>query len=108
VQGAAEVAPGVRVWPVGGHTAYHQMVSVEGGGQGLLIPTDLLPTTSHVPLAYVMAYDLFPLGTMAAKQRLLREVVERDWNVLFYHDPRTPLGKLKRVKDRYEWSEVRA
>lgn len=107
VQGAAEVAPGVRVWPVGGHTAYHQMVSVEGGGEGMLIPTDLLPTTSHVPLAYGMSYDLFPLGTMAAKARLLQEVVERGWSVLFYHDPRVPLGRIERKKDKYVWSEVR-
>lgn len=106
VQGAAEVAPGVRVWPVGGHTAYHQMVSVEAGGKGLVIPTDLLPTTHHVPLAYVMSYDLFPLGTMAAKQRLFEEVVERGWNVLFYHDTKVPLGRIERKKGRFVWSQI--
>src|SRR5262245_14617841 len=64
VQGEVEVAPGVRVVPVGGHTAYHQMVVVEGGGQTLAIPTDLLPTTSHLPLPWLMSYDLFPVGTL--------------------------------------------
>jgi glyoxylase-like metal-dependent hydrolase (beta-lactamase superfamily II) len=66
VQGQAEVAPGVHVVPVGGHTAYHQMVIVEGGRQALVIPTDLVPTTAHLPLPYIMGYDLFPVGTLEA------------------------------------------
>ncbi|HET8643936.1 MAG TPA: MBL fold metallo-hydrolase, partial [Vicinamibacteria bacterium] len=67
VQGEVEVAPGVRVVPVGGHTAYHQMVVVEGGGRTLAIPTDLLPTASHLRLPFLMSYDLFPVGTLEAK-----------------------------------------
>jgi glyoxylase-like metal-dependent hydrolase (beta-lactamase superfamily II) len=101
VQGEVEVAPGVRVVPVGGHTAYHQMVIVEGGGRTLVIPTDLIPTASHLPLAYVMGYDLFPLGTLEAKRRLLRKVVDEDWFVLFYHDPQVALGRVRQEKDRF-------
>jgi glyoxylase-like metal-dependent hydrolase (beta-lactamase superfamily II) len=100
VQGEVEVAPGVRVVPVGGHTAYHQMVVVEGGGRTLVVPTDLVPTASHVPLAYIMGFDLFPLGTLEAKRRLLGRAAAEDWLVLFYHDPRMPLGHVRRTKDR--------
>jgi len=108
VQGEVEVAPGVHVRPVGGHTAFHQIVVVEGGGQHLVIPTDLVPTTSHLPLPYVMGYDLFPLGTLEAKRRLMRQVVEEGWSVLFYHDPRTPVGIVREEGNRYVLKEVAA
>ena len=101
VQGEVEVAPGVRVVPVGGHTAYHQMVVVEGGGKTLAVPTDLLPTTSHIPLPFVMGYDLFPVGTLQAKRRLLDRAADERWDLLFYHDPRVPLGRVRREGERY-------
>ena len=101
VQGEVEVAPGVRVVPVGGHTAYHQMVVVEGGGKTLAIPTDLLPTASHLPLPFVTGYDLFPVGTLQAKRRLLERAARERWDLLFYHDPRVPLGRVRREGDRY-------
>jgi glyoxylase-like metal-dependent hydrolase (beta-lactamase superfamily II) len=108
VQGAVEVAPGVRVVPVGGHTAYHQMVLVEGGGQTLAIPTDLLPTTSHLPMPFVMSYDLFPVGTLEAKRRLLERAAGERWTLLFYHDPRVALGRVRREGDRYVLEAVTA
>jgi len=101
VQGEVEVAPGVRVVPVGGHTAHHQMVVVEGGGKTLAVPTDLLPTTSHLPLPFVMGYDLFPVGTLEAKRRLLERAARERWTLLFYHDPRVALGRVRKDGDRF-------
>jgi glyoxylase-like metal-dependent hydrolase (beta-lactamase superfamily II) len=106
VQGEVEVAPGVRVVPVGGHTAFHQMVVVEGGGETLVVPTDLLPTTSHLPLPWLMSYDLFPVGTLEAKRRLLAQAAERRWRVLFYHDPRTAVATVRRERERYVVDEA--
>jgi glyoxylase-like metal-dependent hydrolase (beta-lactamase superfamily II) len=105
VQGEVEVAPGVRVVPVGGHTAYHQMVVVEGGGQRLVIPTDLVPTAAHVALPFIMSYDLFPVGTLETKRRLLAEAAEQGWLLLLYHDPRTVVVRVKREKERYVVAE---
>ena len=101
IDGEAEVAPGVRAVPVGGHTTHHQMVVVQGGGETLAVPTDLLPTASHLPLPFVMGYDLFPVATLEAKRKLLDAAVEGGWRILFYHDPRTPLGRVKRAGDGY-------
>ncbi|HET7290847.1 MAG TPA: MBL fold metallo-hydrolase [Vicinamibacteria bacterium] len=108
VQGEVEVAPGVRVVPVGGHTAYHQMVVVESEGETLAIPTDLVPTASHLPLPFIMGYDLFPVGTLEAKRRILARAFEEGWRLLFYHDPRVAVGKVQRRKDRYVLGEVAA
>jgi glyoxylase-like metal-dependent hydrolase (beta-lactamase superfamily II) len=108
VQGEVEVAPGVRVVPVGGHTAYHQMVVVESRGETLAIPTDLVPTASHLPLPYVTGYDLFPLGSLEAKRRLLRRACEEQWSLLFYHDPRVAVARIRKERDRYVLGEARA
>jgi len=108
VQGEVEVAPGVRVVPVGGHTAYHQMVVVESRGETLAIPTDLVPTASHLPLPYVTGYDLFPLGSLEAKRRLLHRACEEQWSLLFYHDPRVAVARIRKERDRYVLGEARA
>jgi glyoxylase-like metal-dependent hydrolase (beta-lactamase superfamily II) len=108
VQGEAEVAPGVRVVPAGGHTAYHQMVVIEDGGETLVVPTDLVPTTAHLPLPWITGFDLFPVGTLSAKRRLLEGAVEGGFKLLFYHDMRTPFGRVVKRKDRIVLSEVRA
>ena len=105
VQGPVEVAPGVRVVPVGGHTAYHQMVVVEGASGTLAIPTDLLPTASHLPLPFIMSYDLFPLGTLEAKRRLLAQAADEHWALLFYHDPRVAVARVERQGDKYMLGE---
>ena len=108
VQGEVEVAPGVRVVPVGGHTAYHQMVVVESEGQTLAIPTDLVPTASHLPLPFIMGYDLFPVGTLEAKRRILGRAFEERWRLLFYHDPRVQVATIRKQKDRYVLAEAGA
>jgi glyoxylase-like metal-dependent hydrolase (beta-lactamase superfamily II) len=108
VQGEVEVAPGVRVVPVGGHTAYHQMVVVEGSAGKLVVPTDILPTASHLPLPWITGYDLFPMGTLAAKRRLLQSAAAEGWTLVFYHDPRTPVGRVALERDRYVLKEVSA
>ena len=108
VQGTVEVAPGVSVVPIGGHTPYHQMVRVTHGGVTLQIPSDVLPTASHLPLAWVTGYDLFPLGSLEAKRRLLQEAARDDHWILFYHDVRTPLGRVREAKGRYLLAEEAA
>jgi glyoxylase-like metal-dependent hydrolase (beta-lactamase superfamily II) len=107
VEGEAEVAPGIRVVPVGGHTAHHQMVVVAGGGRTLAVPTDVLPTTSHLPLPWIAAYDLFPEATLEAKRRLLPRIVDEAWDVVFYHDARTPLARVQEEGGRLVAREVR-
>jgi glyoxylase-like metal-dependent hydrolase (beta-lactamase superfamily II) len=101
IDGEVEVAPRVRAVRVGGHTTHHQMVVVGEGSDTLVVPTDLLPTVSHLPLPFVMGYDLFPVATMEAKRALLSAAADGGWRVVFYHDARTPLGRVRREGDGF-------
>ena len=65
-----EVMPGVSVWRTGGHTMHHQMVRIESGGRTAVFAADLIPTTAHVDRPWIMGYDLYPMDTLAFKQRV--------------------------------------
>jgi methylmalonyl-CoA epimerase len=89
------IMPGVKVRRTGGHTPHHQMVLIESGGQAAAFVADLIPTTAHLPDVWVMGYDLFPLDSMAAKQRFVAEAIEKKILVFFEHDPVIAAGYLK-------------
>jgi methylmalonyl-CoA epimerase len=89
------IMPGVTVRRTGGHTMHHQMVLLESGGKTAAFVADLIPTTAHVPNAWIMGYDLYPLDTLAAKKALVTEAVERDTLVFFEHDPSVAAGYVR-------------
>ena len=77
------IMPGVRVQRTGGHTAHHQMVWIESGGQRAAYVADLMPTTAHLPDAWIMGFDLYPVDTLAAKKAFAREALSpRDAGLL--------------------------
>jgi glyoxylase-like metal-dependent hydrolase (beta-lactamase superfamily II) len=100
VDGQAEVAPGVTVLPTPGHTAGHQSVLVgDAGGPKVLFLGDVVPTTVHVRLPYIMAYDLEPARTLETKRALLGRAVAEGWTVVWGHDRDHVAGRLGWDKD---------
>ncbi|MGI8494634.1 MAG: MBL fold metallo-hydrolase, partial [Pyrinomonadaceae bacterium] len=100
-----EVVKGITMTETRGHNAAMQTVKIESGGETLFSFSDLIPMTAHLPLVWIMSYDLFPMETLANKKRLLPQAVKENWLCWFYHDTETPLcrlmeidGKLKAVK----------
>jgi glyoxylase-like metal-dependent hydrolase (beta-lactamase superfamily II) len=89
-----EVVPGLRMECVPGHSRTMQCVRLERGGRTLYGFADLVPTRAHVPLAWVMGYDLYPVETLEAKKRLLPQAAREGWLCLFYHDAEAPLCRL--------------
>ncbi len=94
-EGDREVRPGVRVVRTGGHTGQHQIVFLEGGGRTAVFVADLIPTVAHVHDAWVMGYDLFPMETLAFKRRFIREAIDREYLILFEHDPVVAAGYIR-------------
>jgi glyoxylase-like metal-dependent hydrolase (beta-lactamase superfamily II) len=88
VDGEADIVPGVRVLPTPGHTPGHQSVLIDGGGPKALFLGDVVPTSVHLKLPFIMAYDLDVEATLSAKKRLLARAIEEKWLVLFGHDRR--------------------
>jgi glyoxylase-like metal-dependent hydrolase (beta-lactamase superfamily II) len=89
------IMPGVRVRRTGGHTMHHQMVVIESAGKTAVFAADLLPTAAHLPEVWVMGYDLFPLDTLDFKRTFLREAIEREYLILFEHDPNIAAGYIR-------------
>lgn len=97
VSGEFEIEPGLKVLRSGGHTRGHQCVLIEDAGAAALFLGDLIPTRSHVPLPWIMAYDLYPLDTLEEKRKLLDLARQRDWLLLFQHDPLQRSARLREV-----------
>ena len=91
------IMPGVRVRRTGGHTAHHQIALIESGGRQAAYVGDLMPTTAHLPAAWIMGFDLFPMDTLAAKKAFVQEAESRRTLVFFAHDPAVAAGYLTQV-----------
>ena len=89
------IRPGVRVVRTGGHTGQHQIVFIESGGRTAVFVADLIPTTAHLQDAWVMGYDLFPVDTLMFKKRFIREAIEREYLIVFEHDPQVAAGYIR-------------
>lgn len=87
VDGEAEILPGISVARIPGHNADIQAVILTGGGKTLAFVADLLPTRHHIPLPWIMAYDLYPMQTLETKRKWLPRFVQEEWIVVFGHDP---------------------
>lgn len=95
LEGDREVAPGVEVLRVPGHTRDMQCVRISSRGQTAFFFADLVPTTAHLPYPWIMGYDLYPLTTLEYKKRLLPQAVQENWLCLFAHDPEIPAARLR-------------
>jgi len=98
------IVPGVRVRRTGGHTMHHQVVLIESAGKTAVFVADLLPTAAHLPEVWIMGYDLFPLDTLNFKRAFLREAIEREYLIIFEHDPNIAAGYI-REKDGKRYIE---
>jgi glyoxylase-like metal-dependent hydrolase (beta-lactamase superfamily II) len=94
VSGAAEVLPGLSVLPTPGHTPHHQSVLLRSGGETLCFLGDVVPTAHHLPLPWIMGYDVEPLVTLESKRTLLANALREEWVVVFEHDAQVGFGRV--------------
>ena len=100
-----ELFPYINLIISDGHTTGQQLVKVTDGTNTVVYCADLIPTLSHLPIPYVMSYDLYPLTTMEEKRKLLNEAANGDWILLFEHDPFAEAVKVMNVENGYKVKE---
>jgi glyoxylase-like metal-dependent hydrolase (beta-lactamase superfamily II) len=94
VEGDQEIVPGISVIHTPGHTPFHQSVLIESQGEIAFFLGDLVPTAAHLPLPWIMGYDVEPLVTLETKRKYLRRAVEESWLLVFEHDAAVPWGRI--------------
>lgn len=101
-----EIVTGVRVVPTPGHTPFHQSVLIESGGEKAFFLADMCPTSSHVPLPWIMGYDVEPLVTLETKRRIFRQAEAEGWLLIFEHDATVPWGHVEHDGKGYRYKAV--
>ena len=101
LNGDQELLPGISVKVFPGHTAHMQAVIVESGGGGkekksACYISDLIATSHHLDLTWVMAFDLFPLQTIESRKKYYARAIPERWLTVFTHDDSAPWGYVER------------
>ena len=81
-----EIFPGFGNITVYGHTEAMMLPKISVNGNTVVYMADLIPSAGHLPVAYVMAYDVRPLGTLTEKEKFLPEAVANNYLLFFEHD----------------------
>jgi glyoxylase-like metal-dependent hydrolase (beta-lactamase superfamily II) len=105
VSGEREILPGITVRPTPGHTPHHQSVLVRSGGETLCFLGDVVPTAHHLPLPWIMGYDVEPLVTLESKRALLADAVREEWLLVFEHDAHVGFGRAVHDGKGYRLAE---
>ncbi|MGQ0765521.1 MAG: MBL fold metallo-hydrolase [Gemmatimonadota bacterium] len=91
----AEILPGLTSRLTPGHTPYHQSIVIDGGqGEIACFLGDVCPTAAHIPLPWIMGYDVEPLRTLESKRALWSDALSGEWLLVFEHDVKTAWGRL--------------
>lgn len=92
---------------VHGHTPHMTLPKIKGKNQNLLYCADLIPTSSHIPLPFIMGYDLNALTTLQEKEIILEEANREDWILFFEHDPNYDAARIcKTEKNDFKAREM--
>lgn len=94
LRGDQEIVPGISVEVFPGHTRDMQAVLIHSGGKTACYISDLIPTSAHLDLNWVMGFDLYPVETIESRRRYYSRAIPQKWLTIFTHDPETPWGYL--------------
>ena len=103
---------GFDIFYVDGHTEKMMIPHIQYQDKTIVFCADLIPTAGHLPLPYVMGYDMFPLFTLSEKKMFLQEALDNDYILYFEHDPVNECCTLQqtekgiRQKDVFKLSDL--
>ncbi len=105
--GGSRDRSGCGVGSRAGHTENMQCVKLTGGGKTAFFLADLVPTTAHLPLPWIMGYDLYPMTTLENKKKWIPEMIREGWIALFGHDVKTPAAYIREHDEMLEIEPVK-
>jgi len=94
LEGDEDILPGITSRLTPGHVPFHQSLVIHDRGEVAVFVGDVIPTAHHLPLPWVMGYDLEPLRTLESKRDLLADALAGGWRLIFEHDADTVLGHV--------------
>ena len=94
VEGDKQILNNISVMVFDGHTLGMQAVKIEDQTKTLVFCADLIPTTSHIKLAWGMGYDVDPLKVIREKKEFLESASQKGWHLFFEHDPKVECGQV--------------
>ncbi len=106
VEGEFELFPGIELILLNGHTSMQQIPKISDGINTVLFAADLVPMSSHIPLPFIMGYDLQPLVTLEEKKKILGPAYEEKWKLVFEHDPKVPAATITSNEKGFSMGEV--
>lgn len=96
LRGSAEILPGISVEIYPGHTRDMQAIYVSSGGKIACYISDLIPTSNHLDLYWLMSFDLYPVQSVESRKRFYSRAIPEKWLVMFTHDHEIPWGYLEK------------
>ncbi len=101
-----KISENIKVRLVNGHTEQMMCPVINYKEKILVFMADLIASSAHVPVHYVMAYDIRPLDTMKEKAAFLQEAVDRDYTLFFEHDLQVECGKVVQTERGFKLGET--
>lgn len=102
----SELIPQLKFLEVNGHTEAMMLPLITNNGKTLLFMADLIPSAAHIPLPYIMGYDMRPLQTLSEKENILNEACTNNWLLFFEHDPAIECCSVERTEKGVRKKEV--
>jgi glyoxylase-like metal-dependent hydrolase (beta-lactamase superfamily II) len=100
VDGDVEIVPGISMLKTPGHTPHHASILVRSEDETACFLADVIPTSAHLPLPWIMGYDVEPLVTLESKRSLLSRARREQWLLVFEHDPVVAWGRVSAEDER--------
>ncbi len=97
---------GLEAIPVNGHTISQQLPKITAEGKTIVFAADLIPTHVHLPLPWVMGYDMYPVTTLEEKEKILDQAVEENWHLFLEHDADEEMITVKKEDGKYSVNET--
>ena len=95
---SATFADSISIRIADGHTRAMMLPQIQYKDRAIVFMADLLPSQGHIPLPYVMGYDMFPMTTLDEKKNFLEEAVDNNYILFFEHDPKVECCTLQRTE----------